>query len=390
MAESRVIAASAQQQVQFGALRRSSQGFARSGLCPGGIIIPVKRRPLVVVSAASQEGQGEAKEDARRPSEGIFSFVTDNDSSRNAIQLPNAPAQDGNLGQMISQIENKGRDYGSYVRAGDFRWWVRETGTANARNGTVVFLHGAPTQSYSYRVVLAQMAKEGYHCYAPDWIGFGFSEKPQPEYDFAYTEDAYHEELDKLIAKMDIPSPFYLVTQGFIVGSYGLTWALKNPTRIKKLVAINTPLTPSAPLPGIFQQLRFPLVGEFTCQNAILSERFVEAGSPYVLELDDADVYRLPYLDSSDPGFSLLAAARKAPLKDLTTRIAQGFASPSWKVPMTVAWGVSDKHLPKSEVENFVKSNPSVLKAAMLDGAGHLPQEDWPEKLVEALKKFFY
>lgn len=44
---------------------------------------------------------------------------------------------------------------------------------------------------------------------------------------------------------------------------------------------------------------------------------------------------------------------------------------------MTVAWGVVDKHLPKSEVENFVKSNPSVLKAAMLDGAGHLPQEDW-------------
>lgn len=31
------------------------------------------------------------------------------------------------------------------------------------------------------------MAKEGYHCYAPDWLGFGFSEKPQPEYDFAYT-----------------------------------------------------------------------------------------------------------------------------------------------------------------------------------------------------------
>jgi pimeloyl-ACP methyl ester carboxylesterase len=49
----------------------------------------------------------------------------------------------------------------------------------------------------------------------------------------------------------------------------------------------------------------------------------------------------------------------------------------SWKVPMTVAWGMSDKHLPKSEAENFVKRNPSVLKAAMLDGAGHLPQEDW-------------
>jgi pimeloyl-ACP methyl ester carboxylesterase len=94
--------------------------------------------------------------------------------------------------------------------------------------------------------------------------------------------------------------------QGFVVGSYGLTWALKNPSRVSKLVALNTPLTTSTPLPGIFQQLRFPLVGEFTCQNAILPERFVEAGSPYVLEIDDADVYRLPYLDSSDPGFCRL------------------------------------------------------------------------------------
>lgn len=35
--------------------------------------------------------------------------------------------------------------------------------------------------------VMEQMAKAGYHCIAPDWIGFGFSEKPQPEYDFSYT-----------------------------------------------------------------------------------------------------------------------------------------------------------------------------------------------------------
>uniref|UniRef100_A0A7I4BA16 AB hydrolase-1 domain-containing protein n=1 Tax=Physcomitrium patens TaxID=3218 RepID=A0A7I4BA16_PHYPA len=375
MAESRAMAA-AQSHLPIVVLRRGLPESA--GVRSGGVLqVPGRRRAGSLIVAAASDESGGMKKDPRRPSEGIFSFVTDNESSRNAIQLPNAPAMDGNLGQMITQIENKGRDYGSYLRAGEFRWWVRETGSRDARNGTVVFLHGAPTQSYSYRVVLEQMAKEGYHCYAPDWIGFGFSEKPQPEYEFSYTEEAYHEEFDKLLAKLDISSPFYLVTQGFITGSYGLTWALKNPTRVKKVVAMNTPLTPSAPLPGIFQQLRFPLVGEFTCQNAILPERFVEAGSPYVLELDDADVYRLPYLDSSDPGFSLLAAARKAPLKDLTTRIAQGFASSSWKVPTTVAWGVSDKHLPKSEAENFVKTNPDVLKAVMLDGTGHLPQEDW-------------
>lgn len=75
---------------------------------------------------------------------------------------------------------------------------------------------------------------------------------------------------------------------------------------------MNTPLTASSPIPGLFQQLRFkfctstlsyilscyliyahllmifiliyriPLLGEFTCQNAIMAERFIEAGSAYV------------------------------------------------------------------------------------------------------------
>jgi hypothetical protein len=43
--------------------------------------------------------------------------------------------------------------------------------------------------------------------------------------------------------------------------------------------------------------------GEFASQNAVLAERFVEKGGPYVLDVEDADVYRIPYLDSSDAGF---------------------------------------------------------------------------------------
>lgn len=41
-------------------------------------------------------------------------------------------------------------------------------------------------------VFVEQMAKAGYHCYAPDWLGFGFSEKPQPDYDFSYTGTYYY------------------------------------------------------------------------------------------------------------------------------------------------------------------------------------------------------
>ncbi|KAI5074595.1 hypothetical protein GOP47_0010556 [Adiantum capillus-veneris] len=342
-----------------------------------------KQRVLLCKASAASEDSSKSES-----SKSLFNFVTDNPSSRSAIQLPSTPAQDGNLGQMITEIESKGRDFGSYKRAGEYSWFVRETGSPDAKNGTIIFLHGAPTQSYSYRVVLEKMAEAGYHCYAPDWIGYGFSERPQPVYDFSYTEEAYHEEFDKLLKRIGVDTPFFLVTQGFIVGSYALTWALKHSDRVAKLVVLNSPLTSSAPLPGVFQQMRLPLVGEFTCQNAMLAERFVEGGSTYVLDLNDADVYRLPYLDSSDPGFALLESTRKAPLKDLTTRIETGFASGRWNVPTLVAWGVTDKYLPTSEAENFAKRNADVIQVQLLEGAGHLPQEDWPEKVVEALTKF--
>lgn len=346
------------------------------------------RRAVAKIIVAKSGGDDD-DDDKTTPSFNPFGFVTDNPSSRSAIQLPESPAEDGNVGQMLYRIEDKGKEYGRYIKSGDLVWFVRETGSRDSRRGTVVFLHGAPTQSYSYRVVMSQMSDAGFHCIAPDWIGFGFSDKPYPKYGFDYTEKEFHDEFDKLLEVLGVASPVRLVVQGFLVGSYGLTWALKNSSRISELAILNSPLTTSSPVPGLFQQLRIPLFGEFTSQNAIVAERFIEAGSPYVLKLEKADVYRLPYLSSSGPGFALLEAARKINFSQVSAQIAAGFASGSWDKPILVAWGISDKYLPQSIAEEFQKSNPSVVKLKFIEGAGHMPQEDWPEKVVDALRYFF-
>ncbi|CAH9088505.1 unnamed protein product [Cuscuta europaea] len=340
------------------------------------------RKTFIVVPKASEK-------DGDKPAFNPFGFVTDNPSSRSAIQLPESPAEDGNVGQMLYRIENMGREYGSYVESGGFQWFVRETGSSGSTRGTIVYLHGAPTQSYSYRVVMSQMADYGFHCFAPDWIGFGFSDKPQSGYGFDYTEKEFHDQFDKLLDVLGISFPFYLVVQGFLVGSYGLTWTLKNSSKVSKLVILNSPLTPSSPIPWLFKQLRIPFLGEFTCQNAIMAERFIEAGSPYVLKLEKADVYRLPYLSSSGPGFALLDAAKRANFKDIHSQILYGFASGSWDKPTLLAWGISDKYLPQSVAEEFQKGNPEFVRLKLIEGAGHMPQEDWPEKVVDALRAFF-
>ncbi|CAI5486573.1 unnamed protein product, partial [Closterium sp. Naga37s-1] len=363
------------------------------------------RLPVVRAAAGDAESSGAEKPRGER-AKGIFEFVTDNPSSRSAIQLKNAPAMDGNVGQMISvrardagaggeaekgraggseeyveafqwkagAIEDKGKDMGSYLLSGEFQYFVRQIG--NTGDPLVVYLHGAPAQSWGFREVMQQMAEKGYRGIAPDWLGFGFSEKPQPGYYFAYTEDAYHQEMDRLLETLNVTEPFYLVVHGYLVGSYGLTWALKNCSRLKGLAILNTPLSPSSPLPQIFQQLRLPFVGEFQCQNAVLAERFIEKGSPYSLELDNADVYRLPYLDSGEPGFSLLETARKANPKQLGERIQNALSSSSWTVPTVIAWGKDDPYIPITEAQAIAKTNSSSVTLRVLEGAGHTPQED--------------
>ncbi|PQQ00948.1 uncharacterized protein Pyn_40765 [Prunus yedoensis var. nudiflora] len=368
--------------MQFGSKSCANLGWLAG--CSGS-----RRRARVIVSAADQEKTEDKDEDKDSSAFNPFGFVTDNPSSRSAIQIIESPAESGNVGQMLYRIEDKGKEYGKYVRSGEHVWFVRETGSAESQRETVIFLHGAPTQSYSYRNVMSQMSELGFHCFAPDWLGFGFSDKPQPGYGFDYKEEEFHEEFDRLLDVLGVKSPFYLVVQGFLVGSYGLTWALKNRSRISKLAILNSPLTVSSPVPGLFKQLRIPLFGEFTCQNAVMAERFIEAGSAYVLKLEKADVYRLPYLSSSGPGFAILEATRKANFNNISTQIASGFASGSWDIPTLVAWGIADKYLPQSVAEEFQKGNPTAVKLKLIEGAGHMPQEDWPERVVTALRVFF-
>lgn len=55
-------------------------------------------RKGMTTKIASSSSDGEVEE---KPDFNPFGFVTDNPSSRNAIQLPESPAEDGNVGQML-------------------------------------------------------------------------------------------------------------------------------------------------------------------------------------------------------------------------------------------------------------------------------------------------
>ncbi|GKB60207.1 lysophospholipid acyltransferase 1-like protein [Tanacetum coccineum] len=118
-----------------------------------------------------------------------------------------------------------------YVISVDIDWLGSSDGQLGLR-GTVVFLHGAPTQSYSYRVVMSQLADVRFQCYVPDWLGFGFSDKPQAGFDgFDYTN--VYDRLNKKGKKVDFFQ--LLVTQTISVVWHMATICPLNLRLLKKI-----------------------------------------------------------------------------------------------------------------------------------------------------------
>jgi pimeloyl-ACP methyl ester carboxylesterase len=271
-----------------------------------------------------------------------------------------------------------------FVEVGALTWFYRESNPANPNNHPpIVFLHGIPSQSYSWSAILPQLSDQGFCTIAPDWIGFGRSSQPDKR-DFDYTPDTFIRALDDFLTALKIDR-FSLVVQGFL-GSVGLQYALRKPDRIDKLAILNTPISSDAQLPWKIQQMGLPFVGDMMTQDPLLVDRTLEAGSGFVVTDEDLDVYRRPFLKSSDAGRSLLMTIRNLQLKSAMSELEAGWQN--WQIPTLLIWGTTDPWLgiePAQTLADRLKNGELVR----LEKAGHYPQDHWPQEISDALLSFF-
>jgi pimeloyl-ACP methyl ester carboxylesterase len=246
----------------------------------------------------------------------------------------------------------------------------------------VVLLHGIVSQSYSWRNMMPALAQQGTRAIAPDWIGYGFSSKPEKR-DFAYSPLAFVTALEGFIKALELER-FSLVVQGFL-GSVGLQYALRHPEQIANLVILNTPISTTAKIPWKIKQMGLPLAGEMMTQDPLLVDRTLEGGSRYRIEDMDLDIYRKPYLKSSAPGRSLLATIRNMELPAAMAEIESGFKE--WQQPILLSWGVIDPWLPVDMAQNFV-SSVADAELIKLNNVGHYPQEHYHETILQDLLPF--
>ncbi|XP_015579731.1 cis-3-alkyl-4-alkyloxetan-2-one decarboxylase isoform X2 [Ricinus communis] len=247
-----------------------------------------------------------------------------------------------------------GLKMGSGSQASDdlFRWFCVESGNSN--NPMVVLIHGFPSQAYSYRKVLPVLSKN-YRAIAFDWLGFGFSDRPQPGYGFDYTLNEYVSSLESLINEIS-KDKVSLVVQGYF-SPVAVQFASKHQEKLTDLILLNPP-----------DPLR-------------ASDKALTSCGPYQMKEDDAMVYRRPYLTSGSAGFALNAISRamKKDLKNYVEEMRSILLDRTWKVRTTICWGQRDRWLGYDGVEDFCKDSKHRL--IELPMAGHHVQEDCGEEL---------
>lgn len=140
-------------------------------------------------------------------------------------------------------------------------------------------------------------------------------------------------------------------------------------------------------LPSSLSAFSTFLLGEVFAQDPLkASDKPLTDCGPYILDEEDAVVYRRPYLTSGASGFALVAISRnlKIELKVFVKELKRILSPTSWKKPVSIVWGLKDRWLDFNGVEAFAKSINADL--VQLPQVGHHAQEDFGEEVAKSLK----
>jgi haloalkane dehalogenase len=252
---------------------------------------------------------------------------------------------------------------------------------ANAQ--TFLCLHGEPTWSYLYRKMLPVFVGAGHRVVAPDFFGFGRSDKPVDDSTYSFT--FHRDTLRRVIETFDL-SNITLVVQDW-GGLLGLTLPMEFPDRIKRLVVMNTTLAVGAsPGPGFDDWKAFVKskpdidVGALMKRgNPHLSDAEAAAyGAPFPDIHYKAGVRRFPELVMVAPNMDGAELSRKA----------AHWLTNEWRGQSFMAVGMKDPVLGPAVMANLrtqIRGCPAPLE---IPEGGHFVQE-WGEEIAKATVKAF-
>ena len=254
-----------------------------------------------------------------------------------------------------------------------------------AKDSEDVFLclHGQPTWSYLYRKMIPVFLNAGHRIVAPDFFGFGRSDKPLE--DELYTFNFHRDTLISFIKHLDLHN-ITLVCQDW-GGIIGLTLPVDMPNRFSRLLVMNTILATGDQLPKGFLDWR----AWSKTRPDMAVEKLMKRTCPHLSD-EELDAYRAPFPDST-----YKAGVRRFPplVPDNPNREgaqisqqAHNFLRSEWSGDSFMAVGVTDPVFGPPVMNKLRNVIRGCLEPYEVKNGGHFLQEWGKIVAKEALKSF--
>jgi len=229
------------------------------------------------------------------------------------------------------------------------------------------------------RTTLYLLGEAGYDAIAPDFPGHGNSDKPGSS--DVYSEAGMIAGIDGFVAALGLKTPLALGVQGFITSQYGLLWALKNESKVARLMILNTPVALGSKLRP--ELAAYKTISFLRPKGTFDSNTFCGSGNAYVIDYRTAEAYALPYADPAATA-AVATIVDKCDFSALVKRVSSGYQL--WRKPSVLLFGGADPFVKVKDVFDFLDDKRTNMKVISSPAKlGHCPQEDYPEAVHESM-----
>jgi haloalkane dehalogenase len=246
----------------------------------------------------------------------------------------------------------------------------------------VVLFHGEPTWCFLYRKVAVPLLAAGYRVIAPDYPGFGRSDKPlDPAF---YTYDNHTAAMTAVVEHLGLEGATAVVQDWG--GPIGLRLAVTLPHRFRRLCVLNTSLFTGPPSEGFLRWRAFVArhpdlsAGQAVGRSLVVppAEEVIAAyDAPFPDAASKAGVRRFPEIvptGPSDPG--------AAEMQQVEAALG------SWQDPALVLFSTADPVFSVKVGRRFAAAIPGAGPLETIDEAAHFLQEDRGQEVGTAIAAF--
>ena len=257
----------------------------------------------------------------------------------------------------------------------------------------VVMVHGNPTWSFYYRSLVKSLSGQ-HRCLVPDHIGMGLSDRPGDD-DYNFTLQSRIDDFGAWLDEVEPEREIDLVVHDW-GGAIGLSWAVRNPERVRRVLILNTWAFNIPDDKSLPRSLKFARTG----LGAFLIHRFnafaglaVTMASAKRLKPEVVRGLLAPYQGGARQRLATLRFVQDIPLSesDLAWAVLEETASKLSVLadkPIQFAWGAKD-FVFNDEVLALWREKLPGAPVEYYEDAGHYVLEDAADRIVPLARQFF-